>query len=77
LIGFVGFLVPHLVRLIFGSDHRLLLVLSAIVGGTFLVVCDSLARSVSSLAIPVGVLTALCGSPILVVLLWRQAKRRI
>jgi len=77
LIGFVGLLVPHLVRLTFGSDHRILLVLSAVSGGAFLVVCDAVARSVPSLAIPVGVLTALCGSPILIILLWRQAKRSI
>ena len=76
LIGFVGLVVPHLVRLTFGGDHRLLIPLSALCGGVFLSVCDAAARSLASFALPVGVVTALLGAPLLIFLLWRNAKRR-
>jgi len=76
LIGFVGLVVPHLVRLTFGGDHRLLIPLTALCGGVFLSVCDAAARSLASFALPVGVVTALLGAPLLIFLLWRNAKRR-
>jgi iron complex transport system permease protein len=71
-IGFVGIVVPHALRLVIGSDHRVLLVGSALGGAIFLVVADTLAR-VSFLALgvepTVGVLTALVGAPFFLVLL--------
>jgi iron complex transport system permease protein len=70
MIGFVGLIVPHAVRLIFGADHRLLLLASGIVGGIFLMVTDTFARTLLSPAeIPVGVVTALVGGPIFLYLL--------
>ncbi len=70
LIGFVGLIVPHAVRLVFGADHRLLLLASGIVGGIFLMVADTVARTMLSPAeIPVGVVTALVGGPIFLYLL--------
>lgn len=76
MIGFVGLIVPHVTRLLFGPDHRLLLPASAIVGGVFLAGADTLARSLgSSSEIPVGVVTALCGGPFFVYLLRRQGAR--
>lgn len=64
LIGFVGLVVPHLVRLGFGADHRLVLPGAALLGGALLVVADLLARSLAVPAeIPVGVVTALLGAP--------------
>jgi len=76
MIGFVGLIVPHVTRLLFGPDHRLLLPASALVGGIFLVAADTAARSLSaSSEVPVGVVTALCGGPFFVYLLRRQGAR--
>ena len=70
LIGFVGLVVPHGVRLVFGPDHRQLLPLSGIVGAIFLVAADTLARIVVAPAqLPVGVVTAIVGGPFFLVLL--------
>jgi iron complex transport system permease protein len=73
MIGFVG-MVPHAVRLLIGSDHRLLLPASALVGGMFLAVADTIARTIMAPAeIPVGIVTALVGGPFfLYLLLWRK-----
>jgi len=76
LIGFVGLVVPHAVRLVFGADHRQLLPLSAVVGAMFLLVADAVARVVVQPAqLPVGVVTALIGGPVFVLLLIRQSQR--
>jgi iron complex transport system permease protein len=73
IIGFVGIMVPHLMRLVFGSDHRLLLPTSALFGACFLVIADTLARVILAPAeLPVGVITALCGSPYFIFLLKRK-----
>ncbi len=70
LIGFVGLLVPHLIRMIFGSDYRLLLPASFLFGATFLVAADTLARTVLAPSeLPVGVITALFGAPFFIYLL--------
>jgi iron complex transport system permease protein len=63
-IGFVGIVVPHLVRLIVGSDHRVLLPSAALFGGTFLIACDLVSRTVMApLELPVGIVTAVIGGP--------------
>ena len=74
MIGFIGMVVPHAVRLIVGADHRLLLPASALVGGTFLMGADTVARTLLSPAeIPVGIITALTGGPFFIyLLLWRK-----
>ena len=74
MIGFVGMVVPHAVRLLIGSDHRLLLPASALVGGMFLSLADTIARTIMAPAeIPVGIVTALAGGPFfLYLLLWRK-----
>lgn len=74
VIGFVGLVVPHMVRLIVGPKHRRLLPFSLICGGAFLVLCDTVARSLFVTEIPVGVITAICGGPFFVFLLRRQRK---
>jgi iron complex transport system permease protein len=75
VIGFVGLIVPHAVRLAWGSDHRLLLPACMIGGGTFLLLADTVARTVAAPAeLPVGVITALLGVPIFVVLLRRSPR---
>jgi ABC-type Fe3+-siderophore transport system permease subunit len=72
-VGFIGIVVPHLVRLIVGPDHRLVLPASALFGAAFLVGCDVLARTVMSpVELPVGVITALIGGPFFLWLLVRK-----
>lgn len=73
-IGFVGIVVPHLVRLIVGVDHRVVLPASTLFGAAFLVVCDLGARTVlAPVEIPVGVVTAILGGPFFLWLLVRQS----
>jgi ABC-type Fe3+-siderophore transport system permease subunit len=73
-IGFVGIIVPHLVRLLVGSDHRIVLPASVLFGASFVIVCDLVARTVfSPLEVPVGVVTALVGGPFFLWLLLRHA----
>ena len=75
IIGFVGIMVPHLMRLVFGSDHRLLLPVSALFGASFLIAADTIARVIFAPAeLPVGVITALCGAPYFIFLLKRNAR---
>jgi iron complex transport system permease protein len=75
-IGFVGLMVPHLLRLLGLADHRLLLPAAAMVGGSFLVLIDTVARSAwAPLQLPVGVLTALLGVPVLLLLLGQRDGR--
>ena len=72
LIGFVGLMVPHMVRLVIGPDHRLLLPASLLAGGTVLVLADLVARTVlAPVEIPVGIVTAILGGPFFVWLLVR------
>lgn len=72
-IGFVGIIVPHAVRLIWGPDHRFLLPLSTLVGAIFLIVADTLARTmIPPTGIPVGIITAFCGAPFFLYLLRRR-----
>lgn len=77
MIGFVGLVVPHMMRLLIGSDHRLLVPACAIGGGLFLVAADVLARTVlAPVQLPVGVITALVGAPVFIFLLARQGVSR-
>lgn len=77
VIGFVGLIVPHAVRLLWGPDHRFLLPMSFLVGAIFLIGADSLARTLLSPSeLPVGVITAFCGAPFFLYLL-RQRKRAL
>jgi iron complex transport system permease protein len=72
-IGFIGIVVPHLVRLIVGPDHRLVLPAAAFFGAAFLIACDAVARTViAPIELPVGVITALIGGPFFLWLLVRK-----
>jgi iron complex transport system permease protein len=72
-IGFVGLMVPHILRLLVGSDHRLLVPASLLFGATFLIGCDTIARVIIAPAeIPVGIVTALCGGPFFLWLILRR-----
>lgn len=78
IIGFVGLLVPHVVRLIVGPEHGRLLGLSAICGASYLILADALARTlVAPSELPVGVVTAFLGGPVLIYLLRRSKQEYV
>ncbi len=78
MIGFIGLMVPHVMRLIIGSDHRLLLPASFLAGGIFLCWADTLARVLLSPAeLPVGIITAFLGGPFFLFLLYREGSRKL
>ncbi len=78
LIGFVGLVAPHVVRLIWGVDYRFILPMSGLVGATFLVLADLIARTaVSPAELPVGIVTAFCGAPFFLYILRRRRVRGI
>lgn len=73
-VAFVGLVVPHIVRLVVGSDHRLVLPASALFGATFLIACDFIARTLfAPIELPVGIVTAVIGGPFF---LWLLVRRR-
>ncbi len=72
IIGFVGLVVPHWIRLLIGPDHRSLFPISTLTGGTFLVLCDLLARNLLAAELPIGVITAAVGAPFFLYLLHRK-----
>ncbi len=76
LIGFVGLMIPHLLRLLIGADHRVLVPASALLGAAFLMLADTLARTLlAPTERPVGALTALVGGPLFLILLRRELAR--
>lgn len=75
IIGFVGLIIPHLFRLIFGANHRVLLPVSVVGGGLFLLICDTLARTIlNGVEIPVGIITSVFGGPFFLYLLRKSKK---
>jgi len=75
VIGFVGLIVPHIVRFVVGADHRRALPAVALVGASFTIGADLVARTViSPLELPVGIITALVGGPFFIWLLRRDAR---
>ena len=75
-IGFIGLIIPHAVRLLFGPDHRQLLPLSAMTGAAFMVIVDTIARTVVAPAqLPVGVITAIAGGPFFLILLANKNRK--
>ena len=74
-IGFVGIIIPHAVRLIWGADHRFLLPLSILTGAIFMILTDLISRTVlAPIEIPIGVITAICGAPFFLYLLRKRKK---
>jgi iron complex transport system permease protein len=72
-VGYVGLVVPHLTRLAFGSDNRMIIPASALVGASFVIVADTVARTlIAPRELPVGAITALIGAPLFIYLLKRQ-----
>jgi iron complex transport system permease protein len=76
IIGWVGLMIPHLVRMLIGPDHKQLVPYSIFLGAAFLIGADTLARSVSNFDIPVGVVTAMAGAPFFLLLLSRSNRSR-
>ena len=75
-IGFVGLIIPHTVRLMVGSNHKVLIPVSCICGAVFMVLCDLLSRKLfAPLEIPVGVITAITGAPLFIILLKGTQKK--
>ncbi|MDD2400518.1 MAG: iron chelate uptake ABC transporter family permease subunit, partial [Sulfurovum sp.] len=69
MIGWVGLIIPHIIRMAVGPSHRLLMPLSAIVGAIFLLLADSVSRLAFSVEIPLGIITSLIGIPIFIIVL--------
>jgi iron complex transport system permease protein len=75
LVGFVGLVMPHLLRLVFGPDHRVLVPACVFGGGTYMVFCDLLARTLPEQGeMPAGVITAIIGAPLFIYLLKRSSR---
>jgi iron complex transport system permease protein len=74
-VGWVGLVIPHLTRMLVGPDHRTLLPASALLGGIYLLLMDCLARNLTMLEIPIGLLTALVGTPFFALLFWKTQAR--
>jgi iron complex transport system permease protein len=78
IISFVGLIVPHMLRLTFGADHRLLLPASFIAGGAFTILADLIARvAIAPAELPVGAITALCGGPFFIYILRREGRKSL
>ena len=74
-IGFVGLIAPHTVRLLWGVDYRTLLPMTMLVGAGFLVIADTVARTIlSPIELPVGIVTAFCGAPFFLYLLRSRSR---
>ncbi len=76
-IGWIGLVIPHLARFIVGPNHRYLLPASLLLGGTFMVVVDDVARTLTAAEIPVGILTALLGVPMFAIVLLKKYRRSL
>ena len=74
IIGWIGLIVPHIARFIFGADNRAVLASSAMIGAIFLLFCDSFSRLIFTFEIPIGIVTSLFGIPMFIIVL-RRAKR--
>ena len=76
IIGFIGLVVPHVIRISFGSDHSRVLPLSALGGAIILTLADLIARTIVSPAeLPIGIVTALLGTPVFITILWKEKRK--
>ena len=74
-VGWIGLVIPHFARMLVGPDHRALMPASVLLGGIYLLVMDCLARNLTTLEIPVGLLTALVGAPVFAFVFWKTQAR--
>lgn len=75
IIGWVGLLIPHIVRLAFSSDNRVVIPVSASLGASFMILADDIARSAFSFELPISVLTTVLGAPVFMILVRKRARR--
>lgn len=75
IVGWVGLLIPHIARMIFGANHLTLIPASVLIGGLYMIIVDTIARSVTAAEIPLSILTALIGAPIIGMLIMTKGKR--
>lgn len=76
MIGWIGLIIPHIARLIVGPNYKVLLPASALIGGTFLLIVDDIARCLFSVEIPIGILTSIIGAPFFLYLLFKERRER-
>jgi len=74
IIGWIGLIIPHIARLLFGADNKIILPISALLGAIFLLVVDNLSRIIFTFEIPIGIVTAILGIPIFIIVL-KNAKK--
>lgn len=75
IIGFVGLIIPHMMRLVVGPNHKILIPASCVAAAAFMIICDTISRTaLPPIEIPIGVITALVGAPIFIILLKRKQK---
>lgn len=74
MIGWVGLIIPHMARLIVGPDFKILLPTTAVIGATYLLIVDNIARTLTTVEIPLGILTSLIGAPFFIYLLFKMRK---
>jgi iron complex transport system permease protein len=74
IIAWVGLMMPHAARMVVGPDHRYMLPSAAMMGAIYLILCDTLARTLTSAEIPVGILTSIIGAPYLIYLIRNKGK---
>jgi iron complex transport system permease protein len=74
MIGWVGLVIPHFVRILFGYDYRRVIPASALMGATFLIVVDDVARVAVTSELPIGILTSFIGAPVFLYLIWKGEK---
>ena len=74
IIAWVGLMIPHAARMMVGPDHRVVVPVAAMLGGIYLIVCDTLARTLTSAEIPIGIITSLVGAPYLFFLIRSRGK---
>jgi iron complex transport system permease protein len=78
IVGWIGLVIPHVGRILVGPDHKLLIPIAALVGASYLLIVDTVARTVTVTEIPIGIITALVGAPVFAYLLrktqtgWKQ-----
>jgi len=75
IIGFVGLIIPHIVRIIFGHDNRIVIPFSGVIGAIFIIYCDLLARTILTPSeIPIGIITSIIGAPFFIFLIYKNKK---
>lgn len=77
IIGWVGLIIPHVARMLVGPNNKIQLPASILLGGTYLLLVDDVARSIMAMEIPIGILTAMIGAPFFLYLIYRQRRNRL